>query len=464
MRAIITAAGSGSRWNNYLGVRKHQAMVNGERLIDRTVRLLQARGISDIVITCHPHHPYHALGARTVTIPYESSNAMARLATRPFWHLTDRTLVVLGDVYLTEAAADIMVKDHGLGWTHFARLKPSAATGKPGAEMFGCSFGPEDHDVYADALHRAGPGSDWPAYCAFTGHPVDTEPNDIRDWGHHVEIPDDGTDDFDFPDDFERFLFHRGLGPRRVRRSDFDEPWFEARMKELDAFKKIHRKLWEHCSIAQAFVDRFGSGHPRNVLGFGVGKERLPAWFAEQGASVVATDRPAPGVWNTAQHAAALADLPYEGITSKPTFDRNVAYQPVDMRDIPIGLHGRFDFTWSTSCLEHLGGVRAGMNFFLNQMRCLKHGGIAAHTTEFLIGGTPFEAENLCVFTGAHLIELTHLVAQQGNRLWPILLTPGTHPHDAYVDHQPFQLEPHLNLKLGNATFTSVLLIAARMA
>ena len=461
MRAIITAAGSGSRWSNYLGQRKHLVRVDGERLIDRICRLLRRHGITDIWVSHHPQHPYDIPGTQSIVAPLEASNAMARLATRPAWHPTDRTLVILGDVWLSEEAARIMTSDY-VGWTHFARLSPSAATGKPGAEMFGCSFGPEDHDVYADALHRAGPGSDWPAYCAFVGKPVDTEPNDIRDWGHHVEIPDDGTDDFDFADDFERFMFYRGRGPRIVRASDWREPWFAPRVRELNLLPKMHRKVWEHAAITQAYKDRLHRGG--RGLGFGVGREPLPAWFAAQEAQVLATDRPDPGVWQERQHATGLLELKHEGICNHADFLKRVTYQALDMRQIPAELRGQFDFTWSTSCFEHVGGIKAGLDFFVNQMACLKPGGFSFHTTEYnlLSNDATINGPDLCLFRQRDLAELTQRLEAQGDRLWPINLVGGTEREDVYVDEPPFQIDPHLRLKLGGQTFTSVLLIAAR--
>jgi SAM-dependent methyltransferase len=463
MRAILTAAGSGKRWSNYLQRRKHLIQIDGETLLDRTVRLLRERGITDIWLSHHPEYQYKLPGVQMFEAPLEASNAVARLSTRPIWHPSERTLILLGDVYFTEQALDIMVRDHGLGWTHFARLSPSKVTGKPGCEMFGCSFGPEDHDAYADALHRAGPGSDWPAYCAFVGQPVDTDPEAIQDWGHHVEIPDDGTDDFDFRDDFERFHFYRGTGPRIVRASDFFTPWFRARSAELKAHHKMHRKLWEHCSIAQAYRDRLNYGGVG--LGFGVGKEPLPAWFAAQGADILATDRPDPGLWLERQHAKNALDLRWENICTKAEFERRVNFAAMDMRAIPdVHKQGQYDFTWSTSCFEHIGGIRAGLEFFMEQMKCLKPGGIALHTTEYNMHSntSTIDGEHLCVFRQKDLLELTHRLHDQGDRLWPIDLVGGDTVQDLYVDTEPFCIEPHLKLRLAQTTFTSVLLIAAR--
>src|SRR5437763_5210823 len=55
---------------------------------------------------------------------------------------------------------------------------------------------------------------------------------------------------------------------------------------------ELHRKHWEWAFIHER-LDRLGVLAPGNKgLGFGVGRERLPALFARAGARVTATDTP----------------------------------------------------------------------------------------------------------------------------------------------------------------------------
>ena len=54
MRFVIMADGQGTRWNNYMGVPKHLALVDGEPVIGRTVRLLrEVAEEPEIIITSH---------------------------------------------------------------------------------------------------------------------------------------------------------------------------------------------------------------------------------------------------------------------------------------------------------------------------------------------------------------------------------------------------------------------------
>ena len=47
---LILCAGEAKRWNNYLDVPKQLISINGETLLDRTVRLLNSKELYDINI------------------------------------------------------------------------------------------------------------------------------------------------------------------------------------------------------------------------------------------------------------------------------------------------------------------------------------------------------------------------------------------------------------------------------
>jgi len=61
-------------------------------------------------------------------------------------------------------------------------------------------------------------------------------------------------------------------------------------------------------------------------------------------------------------------------------FKKNVEYRSVDMNDIPSDLKN-YDFTWSACAFEHLGSIDSGLEFVCNQMKTLKNGGWAIHTS-----------------------------------------------------------------------------------
>jgi 2-polyprenyl-3-methyl-5-hydroxy-6-metoxy-1,4-benzoquinol methylase len=259
-----------------------------------------------------------------------------------------------------------------------------------------------------------------------------------------------------------------GYSSRRIHAEEFDHAWLHNRATEMSLVPKTHRKVWEYAAIAQTYIERIGAGG--SVLGFGVGKEPLPAWFAYQGARVLATDRPQAGVWDPGQHAFGIGDLPNDNVCPFDIFAQHVDFRPLDMRNLPLGFlndnddiggYTMFDMLWSCSTVEHLGGISAGLQFMQDSMRFLKPGGIAVHTTEYnvLSDDETLQGEDLCVFRGQDFITLANGLKAQGDKLLTIDLSRGTTDNDLIVDQQPFTGDVHIHLQLGPCVFTSVLLV-----
>ncbi|GAG00873.1 unnamed protein product, partial [marine sediment metagenome] len=100
---LIMAGGSEQRWGQYLGVHKHLLPINGERLLDRTVRQLLAHGAHQITVVAK-YPEYDVPGTQRV-FPVDLDSGGA-IASRDFWSETARTTVLFGDVFFTEDAID----------------------------------------------------------------------------------------------------------------------------------------------------------------------------------------------------------------------------------------------------------------------------------------------------------------------------------------------------------------------
>jgi len=252
----------------------------------------------------------------------------------------------------------------------------------------------------------------------------------------------------------------------RVRAKDFSSDWLPSRLKEINEGVRMHRKLWEFAVIQQVYLETIGSGG--SAIGFGCGREPIPAWLANRACRVLATDLAVEDAkdWTpSGQHSSAFADLPFEGICDEARLRELVNFAPVNMNEIPDHLlRGEFDFTWSCGSFEHIGGIEAGLQFFLQQMRCLKPGGVAAHTTEFNFANdaNTINALNLVLFRRRDLELLGQMLANQGDTMWPLDLTPGQLPADLHVDPYPYSGEYHLSLIINDHVSTSVLLVARR--
>jgi len=222
-----------------------------------------------------------------------------------------------------------------------------------------------------------------------------------------------------------------------------------------------HRKTWEFAWIA-AVMQAGGILRPgARALGFGVGREPLPAFLAAQGLSVMATDAPpeigtAQGWDSTNQFAAGLDSLLRPGLVEDALLRERVAFRSVDMNAIPEDLRG-FDACWSACALEHLGSVEHGLHFIAESLRTLRPGGLAIHTTEFNLDSDEetIDLPDLCLFRRSDIERvLSHLIAA-GHRAWPLNLHPGTGEFDRHIDLPPYAL-PHLKLQVAQFATTSI--------
>lgn len=250
-----------------------------------------------------------------------------------------------------------------------------------------------------------------------------------------------------------------------IKAEHFSASWYHDREAE---FRAYNRKMWEFCAIVQVATDELPTTYNRTVLGFGVGREAIPAWFARRGALVVATDRPDDTKqWSeTNQHSKDLKDLEYPLMLPNNEFHQQVFFRAADMNNIPLGLKGgQYDFVWSCGSLEHLGSLEHGLKFICEAMKCLKPGGIAAHTTELNIDpeGQTLESPDLSLYQQHHLdVELRQRLRSQGDELFPIDFTLGESYVDRYVDKFPYG-NYHLKLDINEEyTTTSILLVAKR--
>lgn len=244
--------------------------------------------------------------------------------------------------------------------------------------------------------------------------------------------------------------------------AQFDEPVFRELVTALDLAPRHHRKVWEHAFIIATFNRyRLFAGSKR-VIGFGCGRERLPAYLAARGLEVLATDAPedtsARQGWSTTnQFAKEVSDLYFPRVVDRAAFDRLVTFRPVDMNVLPSDLAGQFDACWSACSLEHLGSLKHGLDFIESSLEVLKPGGIAVHTTEFNLSSDEdtVESKDLSIFRRRDIESLIARLIAKGHNVAPLNTHPGDAPLDEVIDIPPYG-DPHLKLRLGKYTVTSV--------
>jgi hypothetical protein len=244
---------------------------------------------------------------------------------------------------------------------------------------------------------------------------------------------------------------------------------FEYWCQALDIIPHPHRKIWEFCYIA-AVMEACDLLRPNcRALGFGVGREPLPALLAARGVHVVATDAPEDVVegqgWvSTGQHAASIGALERPNIINREKFREFVKFRSVDMNSIPGDLR-EFDVCWSSCALEHLGSIEHGLRFVKNSLATLRPGGIAVHTTEFNLSSNDntFESPDLSLFRRQDIERLFSHLIEDGHEVFPVNFHPGAEPLDTYIDLPPYAL-PHLKIEAGHFITTSIGLAVRKRA
>jgi SAM-dependent methyltransferase len=246
------------------------------------------------------------------------------------------------------------------------------------------------------------------------------------------------------------------------RQDSFETYYFHRWMNRLGLPPRYHRKLWEFAFVMQVLEGRGQLRPGSRGLGFGVGQERLTAYFASQGCHITATDLAGDdaaivGWTETGEHAAGKETLRYPPICPDPVFDANVDFRVCDMNAVPDDLTG-YDFCWSACALEHLGSIEKGLAFIERSIRCLKPGGIAVHTTEFNLDSDDETVEDglTVIFRKRDLVELMRRVTAAGCVMAPLDLEPGRGEIDRYIDLPPYRADPHLTLSLWGYKTTSV--------
>lgn len=244
--------------------------------------------------------------------------------------------------------------------------------------------------------------------------------------------------------------------------ADFLHPEFNRIVRMIDRTNVFHRKLWEWVYIIHNLLHLGVVAAGTRGLVFGVGQEMLPALFASHGAQITATDAPVDigEAWEaTNQFAAGLSALP-EGPLPRAQFEQLVSWEPCDMTAIPGHLTS-YDFCWSSCCFEHLGSLRAGMDFVLASVEhCLKPGGTAVHTTELNLSSNDvtIASGSTVLYRRRDVEQLIEELRERGHHVHAFRIAPDTISVDNYVDTPPYA-GPHLKLLLEGYVATSVGLV-----
>lgn len=265
-------------------------------------------------------------------------------------------------------------------------------------------------------------------------------------------------------------------GPLRseiARMGRLESDGFGEVLTKLQHEIRAHRKLWELCYVVRALEERNKLTKGMRGLAFAVGREPLPAYFTGRDCEILATDLDGSDdrskVWNdTAQWSGTVDNLIFPHLCSAEKSRELMSYRPVDMNNIPNDLTD-FDFTWSTCSFEHCGSIELGLNFLRNQMKCLKPGGVAVHTTEFNLSSQKYTLEDpsTVIFRLKDIEAVVRDLRADGHHVEPLDIRLGDHPLDRYVDTMSqetklYSEDKHMRLNLADFASTSIGLIITK--
>jgi hypothetical protein len=246
---------------------------------------------------------------------------------------------------------------------------------------------------------------------------------------------------------------------------DWQTEWYQRWCNEMNEPIKLHRKQWEFAYVMQSLWERGCIKRGNKGLVFAVGTEPVPSILAKYGCDILATDLfPEKGKekgWtNGDQLCFGVESLNKRGLIDDETLRRHVTYRAVDMNDIPRDLRG-FDFNWSSCSFEHLGSIELGIKFLKNQLKTLKPGGWAVHTTEFNVSSNDLTLDNCdtVIFRQRDINQLVKELRRDGHYVEEVDYSIGGLPEDFQVDTFPHLQDIHLKLQLNEYVVTSIGLI-----
>lgn len=269
---------------------------------------------------------------------------------------------------------------------------------------------------------------------------------------------------------YVRRVVENGREDRLISRicsaDDFENSNFRRILKELGYMNEavMQRKRWEWVYTIEILESYGMLQEGKTGLGFAVGTEPLPSYFAGKGVDVLASDL-AIGKGNaeawakSGQNAGGDISLLHKpGLCDKETFQRKVKYRDVDMNSIPPDI-GEYDFCWSSCAIEHVGSLDLSKRFLKRMLGCLKPGGIAVHTTEFNLSSdsSTVESGDSVIFRRRDIEEMQSWFTSHGHIMEASFKRSGKEGN-CYIDIPPSKGEGkpyHLTLAASGYAETS---------
>lgn len=187
MKYVIMADGKGTRWNNFNEIPKHFIEIDGERIIDRCVRLLKENDSScEIIITSHDPR-YDIPG----TTRYEPLNNILEIDRFTSELICDNICFMYGDTYYSENAIKTVTETPAEDILFFGNSRSIIAVKVSDGGLFRMHVD-RVRKLYLEGKLKTCKG--WQVYQSFTGLAPDTI-------GDNFVFIEDSSRDFNSPED-----------------------------------------------------------------------------------------------------------------------------------------------------------------------------------------------------------------------------------------------------------------------
>ena len=269
-----------------------------------------------------------------------------------------------------------------------------------------------------------------------------------------------------FGDFFEEGIEDDDIG-RVCRMSDFSKPEIKNIISKLpNEHPDVYwRKMWEFAYIINILEKNDMLVEGKRGLGFAVGEEPLPSYFASKHVDVLATDlgneNEVAKLWMKTNEniGGDVSRLYKETLCTIEEFNKYVSYRDVDMNHIPEDIE-EYDFCWSSCAIEHVGSLELSKEFLKKSLAVLKPGGIAVHTTEInLESNDDTITEGISVIYRRKDLEEIQQWCKDMEYTMPLSFKRGElEEGDLYVDFPPYTFDKspyHVCLFVGPYVTTS---------
>lgn len=207
MKYYILANGEGTRWKNYKGVPKQLIEIDGETILHRMIRLLRENGVErENIFICGKFTDDDAISIMTKSkTKREVFEEIANIAQSPF-------VILYGDCYYSEAIIKEAVKRRIKGFDEFFNAHANPNTGCTWAEGYihRCKawewWRNEMHELN-NSPELIATAQDWFIHWWLLGiktQRMNRKPVQCYNADHDIAWCDE-TDDFDYPEDLDKF-------------------------------------------------------------------------------------------------------------------------------------------------------------------------------------------------------------------------------------------------------------------